>query len=110
MKTPSFDAAVKRGGVALGDLDEATRNRIAAAALPDDRIDVSDHDAPEVHDGAGAVRGRFGGPVKDLHGVRIDGGLPAYLGSQGPGHQGRIDSARRDFVLKPSHPAQRERT
>lgn len=36
----------------------------AVADMPDEMIDLTDPDAPEVRDWTGAVRGRFHNPVK----------------------------------------------
>jgi uncharacterized protein (DUF4415 family) len=109
MKNPSFDAAVKSGVVALPDRDEATTARLlAAAALPDDQIDLTDPDAPEVVDWSGTVRGRFPAPVKKRENPRTDADVLAFFQAQGPGYRTRINSVRRDFVLQQSSPLGRE--
>lgn len=41
----------------------------AVADMPDDAIDLSDPDAPEVRDWTGAVRGRFHRPVQQSKGA-----------------------------------------
>ena len=44
----------------------------AVAAMPEDQIDTSDPDAPEVLDWSNAVRGRFYRPTKRLLTLRLD--------------------------------------
>ena len=51
------------------DLSPETLARLKAVAdMPDDAIDLSDPDAPEVRDWSGAVRGRFHRPVQQSKG------------------------------------------
>jgi uncharacterized protein (DUF4415 family) len=72
----------------------------AAAALPDDQTDLSDPDAPEVRDWAGAVRGRLYKPVKKLKSLRIDADVLAFFEAQGPGYQTRINTVLRKAMLE----------
>lgn len=51
------------------DPEMLARLRVAAA-LPNDRINTADPDAPEVLDWSGAVRGRLHKPVKKLKSLR----------------------------------------
>ena len=44
----------------------------AAAAMPEDQIDTTDPDAPEVLDWSNAIRGRFYRPTKRLLTLRVD--------------------------------------
>ena len=71
-----------------------------AAALPDERIDTSDPDAPEVKDWSGSVRGRFYRPVKKQKTLRIDADVLAYFQALGPGYQTRINRVLRASMLR----------
>ena len=71
-----------------------------AAALPDEQIDLSDPDAPEVRGWSGAVRCRFYKPVKKLKSLRIDVDVLAFLEAQGPGYQTRINHVLRQAMLQ----------
>ncbi|WP_428541394.1 BrnA antitoxin family protein [Rhodopila sp.] len=71
-----------------------------AAALPDQQIDLSDPDAPEVRDWSGAVRRRFYKPVKKLKSLRIDADVLAFFEAQGPGYQTRINQVLRQAMLQ----------
>jgi uncharacterized protein (DUF4415 family) len=94
----------------LQDLDPETQARLLAAeALPDDQIDLSDADAPEVRDWTGAVRGRFYKPVKKLKSLRIDADVLAFFEAQGPGYQTRINNVLREAMLKTLRRATTER-
>ena len=100
----------KPGPLTADDLDPASLARItAAAALPDDQINVSDPDAPETLDWIGAVRGRFYKPVKKLKSLRIDADVLAYFESLGPGYQTRINSVLRESMLQALRRAASER-
>jgi uncharacterized protein (DUF4415 family) len=90
------------------DPDSLARLR-AAAALPDDQIDLSDPDAPEVRDWSGAVRGRFYKPVKKLKSLRIDADVLAFFEAQGPGYQTRINQVLREAMLQALRRSGRER-
>nr|WP_294547079.1 BrnA antitoxin family protein [uncultured Rhodopila sp.] len=83
------------------DLDPASLARLrAVASLPDDQINLSDPDAPEVLDWSGAVRGRFYKPIKKLKSLRIDADVLAYFEAQGPGYQTRINKVLRESMLQ----------
>lgn len=85
-KSPSFEELLK-------ELKEA-------AALPDEQIDTSDPDAPEVKDWSGAARGRFYRPVKKQKTLRIDADVLVYFQSLGPGYQTRINRVLRASMLR----------
>jgi uncharacterized protein (DUF4415 family) len=83
------------------ELDPASLARLrAAAALPDDQINLSDPDAPETSDWTGAVRGRLYKPVKKLKSLRIDADVLAFFEAQGPGYQTRINKVLREAMLE----------
>ena len=65
----------------------------ALAALPDKKIDLSD--LPEVQDWRGAIVGKFYRPIKKPVTIRIDADVLAWLKSQGPGYQTRINELLR---------------
>ncbi len=93
------------------ELDPASLDRLRAAAkLPDDHVDLSDPDAPEVVDWTGAVRGRFYRPVKKLKSLRIDADVLAFFEAQGPGYQTRINNVLRDCMLRELRRTSAERT
>jgi uncharacterized protein (DUF4415 family) len=81
------------------DPDSLARLR-AAAALPDDQINLSDPDAPEIPDWTGAVRGHLYKPVKKLKSLRIDADVLAFFEAQGPGYQTRINKVLREAMLE----------
>jgi uncharacterized protein (DUF4415 family) len=66
--------------------------------LPDDQINPSDPDAPEVKDWSGAVRGRFFRPLKKQQTLRIDADVLEFFKRQGPGYQTRINAALREWM------------
>ncbi len=72
----------------------------AVAAMPDEAIDLTDPDAPDVHDWTGAIRGRFYRPVKELKSLRLDADVLAYFQADGPGYQTRINRALRASMLR----------
>jgi uncharacterized protein (DUF4415 family) len=59
------------------------------AALADRKIDVAD--IPEVLDWSGAVVGKFYRPIKKSLTIRLDADVLAWLKSDGPGYQTRIN-------------------
>lgn len=71
----------------------------ATAELPDDQINTSDPDAPEVTDWAGAARGRFYKPRKVQKTLRVDADVLAYFESQGPGYLTRMNRVLRASML-----------
>jgi uncharacterized protein (DUF4415 family) len=68
------------------------------AAMNDARIDTSD--IPEVKDWSGAVVGKFYRPIKKPVTVRLDADVVAWLKSQGPGYQTRINKFLRAAMLE----------
>jgi uncharacterized protein (DUF4415 family) len=78
----------------------------ALAALPDDRIDMSD--APEVRDWSGAQRGLFYRPVKQQLTLRLDADIVAWFKRNahgGRGYQTDINRALREYVDRRSRRA-----
>ena len=71
----------------------------AAAALPDDQIDTSDPDAPEVLDWTRATRGRFYKPVKVQKTLRLDADVLAFYEGEGPGYLSRMNEDLRVMML-----------
>ena len=63
------------------------------SAMKDEEIDFSD--IPEITDWTGAVRGKFYRPIKKPVTVRLDADVLAWLRSQGPGYQTRINGLLR---------------
>ena len=71
----------------------------ALAALPDDRIDVSD--IPEVRDWSGATRGLLYRPVKKQLTLRVDADVVTWFKEHargGRGYQTDINRALREHV------------
>jgi uncharacterized protein (DUF4415 family) len=66
-------------------------------AMDEDTIDYSD--IPQRTDWSGAVVGRFYRPMKTPLTVRIDVDVLAWLRSQGPGYQTRMNRILRDAML-----------
>nr|WP_294523596.1 BrnA antitoxin family protein [uncultured Rhodopila sp.] len=103
-------ATSKPRAVTPEELDPASLARLrAAASLPDDRINLSDPDAPEGLDWSGAVRGRFYKPVKKLKSLRIDADALAFFEAKGPGYQTRINEVLRESMLQELRRLQSER-
>ncbi len=78
----------------------------ALAALPDDRIDLSD--IPEVRDWSGAKRGLFYRPVKQQLTLRLDADVVAWFKRHargGRGYQTDINRALREYVHRSENPA-----
>ncbi len=69
----------------------------ALAAMPESEIDLTD--IPEWKDRRGAVRGLFYRPVKRSLTLRLDADILAWLKSQGPGYQTRINQILRATML-----------
>lgn len=59
------------------------------AALPDDKIDLTD--IPEVLDWSGAVVGKYYRPIKKSLTIRLDADVLAWLKAEGRGYQTRIN-------------------
>jgi uncharacterized protein (DUF4415 family) len=69
---------------------------IAALETRTEKIDTGD--MPSVMDWAGAKRGVFYRPVKQLLSLRLDADVIGWFKSQGEGYQTRINSALREYV------------
>lgn len=81
---------------------ETSRSELEAlAAMPDERIDLSD--IPEVTDWSGAVRGVFYRPLKQQLTLRLDADVVAWFKRHAPrgrGYQTHINQALRQYVLE----------
>lgn len=78
---------------------KAREREIAALRkLPDEEIDTTD--IPEVKDWSRAVVGKFYRPIKEPITIRLDADVVAWLKSQGPGYQTRINSMLRGAMGK----------
>jgi uncharacterized protein (DUF4415 family) len=75
----------------------------AAAAMPEDQIDTTDPDAPEVLDWSNATRGRFYRPTKRLLTLRVDEDVIDWFkreaGGQG-GYQTAMNRTLRAAMLR----------
>ena len=92
---------MKKANSNTATIDPGTIARVnAVATLPDDQIDLTDPDAPEVRDWSGAVRGRFHKPVQKLKNLRIDADVLAFFEAQGPGYQTQINNVLREAMLR----------
>ena len=76
---------------------ERDRELAALVALRDQDIDTSD--IPEVKDWGGAVVGRFYRPVKEPVTLRLDADVLAWLKSEGPGYQTRLNAMLRQVMM-----------
>ncbi|HEY4251432.1 MAG TPA: BrnA antitoxin family protein [Roseomonas sp.] len=97
MKKVTFKASAKVPEAVSDDLMAALQ---AVAAMPDDAIDTSDPDAPEVLDWSGSTRGRFYRPVKIQKTLRIDADVVAFYEAQGPGYLTRMNRDLRAAMLR----------
>ncbi len=70
-----------------------TKELAALAALPDDKIDLTD--LPEVLDWSRGVVGKFYRPIKKPLTIRLDADVLAWLKNQGRGYQTRINKLLR---------------
>ena len=77
------------------------------AAMPDDQIDFSD--IPEIVDWSSAVVGKFYRPIKTPVTLRLDADVLAWLKSQGPGYQTRINRMLRSEMRRTSSARPRSR-
>jgi len=77
----------------------------ALAALPDDKIDLSD--IPEVRDWSNAVVGRFYRPIKKSLTIRLDADVLAWLKASGRGYQTRINRLLR-VAMTEAQPRRRQ--
>jgi uncharacterized protein (DUF4415 family) len=66
------------------------------AAMPDDKIDLTD--APEVLNWRGATVGKFYRPLKKSLTIRLDADVLAWLRAQGGGYQTRINRLLRSAM------------
>jgi uncharacterized protein (DUF4415 family) len=64
--------------------------------LRNDQIDTSD--IPEVVDWSKAVVGKFYRPIKEPITIRLDADVVAWLKSNGPGYQTRINALLRSAM------------
>ena len=73
----------------------------ALAALPDEMIDLSDPDAPEVTDWSGSTPGpAVYRPLKRLKSIRLDADVLLWFEASGPGYQTRINATLRKAMLE----------
>ena len=79
----------------------------ALARMREEDIDTSD--IPETLDWKGAVVGKFYRPVKEAVSLRVDADVLAWLKSQGPGYQTRINDLLRG-AMKASRAGQKVKT
>jgi uncharacterized protein (DUF4415 family) len=93
---------VKPTRARAGKLD---RELAALARLRDEDIDTSD--IAEVTDWSKGVVGRFYRPMKEPVTLRLDADVLAWLKSEGPGYQTRVNALLREAMsehgAKPSH-------
>jgi uncharacterized protein (DUF4415 family) len=68
----------------------------ALAALPDEKIDLSD--APEARDWSRATVGEFYRPIKKPLTIRLDADVLAWLKAGGRGYQTRINKLLRSAM------------
>ena len=110
MKKTEIKSSPTDGGIRLQYLDPETQARLLAIeSLPDDRINLSDPEAPETLDWSGSVRGRVYKPIKKLKSLRIDADVLAFFEAQGPGYQTRINNVLRQSMLQAPRRAESER-
>jgi uncharacterized protein (DUF4415 family) len=72
----------------------------ALVQMSDDDIDTSD--IPEITDWSKAVVGRFYRPIKEPVTLRLDADIIAWLKSEGPGYQTRINALLRTAMTRPA--------
>ena len=75
---------------------ERSRELAALVALRDQDIDTSD--IPEVKDWRRAVVGKFYRPLKEPVTLRLDADVLAWLKSEGPGYQTRLNAMLRQVM------------
>jgi uncharacterized protein (DUF4415 family) len=68
----------------------------ALSRMRDEDVDTSD--IPETLDWTGAIVGKFYRPVKEALSLRLDADILAWLKSQGPGYQTRINELLRNAM------------
>jgi uncharacterized protein (DUF4415 family) len=100
LKKTHSERPAKAGVPTYADMVERLR---AVAAMPEDQIDTSDPDAPEVLDWSIAIRGRFYRPTKRLLTLRVDADVIDWFkrqaGGQG-GYQTAMNRALRETMLR----------
>lgn len=69
-------------------------------ALPKERIDLSDPDAPEIKDWRGAMRGQFYRPLKQQISIRLDMDVIDWFKHQSGKYQSLINAACREYMEK----------
>ena len=79
--------------------DKEDRELAVLVRLRDHDIDTSD--IPEVKDWSKAVVGKFYRPMKEPVTVRLDLDVLAWLKSEGPGYQTRINRLLRTAMIGP---------
>ncbi len=85
----------------LPPLTEEDREDLRRLAdLPDSEIDLSDMPEWTVEDFKNAVRGRFYRPLKEQITAKVDQDVVAWLKSDGPGYQTRLNAILRRAMLK----------
>lgn len=77
----------------------------ALVRLRDDQIDPSD--IPEVTDWSKAIVGKLYRPIKQPVTIRLDADVIAWLKSQGPGYQSRINALLRSAMTAESRSRRR---
>jgi len=87
---------VLKGKRTANRADRRSREIAALVALRDRDIDTSD--ISEVADWSKAVVGKFYRPLKEPVTLRLDADVLAWLKSQGPGYQTRINTLLRDAM------------
>jgi uncharacterized protein (DUF4415 family) len=80
--------------------DEDRRNLRRLADLPDSEIDLSDMPEWTAEDFKNAVRGGFYRPTKGQITAKVDSDVIAWLKSDGPGYQTRMNAILRREMLK----------
>ena len=73
----------------------------ALVQMRDEDIDTSD--IPEVRDWSKAVVGKFYRPIKEPVSLRLDADVLAWLKSEGPGYQTRINTVLREAMTAGSY-------
>lgn len=70
------------------------------AVMPDEKIDLTDQDVPEVTSWNNAIRGKFYRPVKKLISIRIDMDILDWFKHAGEKYQRLINEACREYMEK----------
>jgi uncharacterized protein (DUF4415 family) len=68
------------------------------ANRPDEEIDATDPDVPEMADWAGAVRGKFSRSAKKPISLRVDADVLAWFQAQDGMYQRRMNEALREYM------------